>query len=63
VGCVGVTGLLDDLKARRHQAGAGHRRRADADEVVGAHKGGAKLVTAAAAGRHHSSAPEKAPMP
>ena len=23
VGCVGVTGLLDDLKAQKHQAGAG----------------------------------------
>ena len=64
VGCVGVTGLLDDLKDAEHQAGAGDRRRADADEDRGRAQGRRQAGHhAATAGKPFQRARKKAPMP
>jgi len=59
VGCVGVTGLLDDLKAQNLKPALALVGEPTLMKVVGAHKGGAKLVTRCRGKEHHSSAPEK----
>ena len=59
VGCVGVTGLLDDLKAQNIKPALAIIGEPTLMKVVGAHKGGAKLVTRCCGQEHHSSAPEK----
>jgi acetylornithine deacetylase len=58
VGCVGVTGLLDDLKAQGIKPGLAIIGEPTLMKVVGAHKGGAKLVTRCCGREHHSSQPE-----
>ena len=52
VGCIGVTGLLDDLKAQGIKPGLAIIGEPTLMKVVGAHKGGAKLVTRCC-GREH----------
>src|ERR1700734_2190760 len=59
VGCVGVTGLLDDLKAQNLKPALAIIGEPTLMKIVGAHKGGAKLVTKCCGREHHSSAPEK----
>jgi acetylornithine deacetylase len=59
VGCVGVTGLLEDLKARNLKPALAIIGEPTLMKIVGAHKGGAKLVTRCRGKEHHSSAPEK----
>jgi len=59
VGCVGVTGLLDDLKAQHIKPALAIIGEPTLMAVVGAHKGGAKLVTTCCGKEGHSSAPEK----
>ncbi len=59
VGCVGVTGLLEDLKAQNIKPALALVGEPTMMTVVGAHKGGAKLVTRCCGREHHSSAPEK----
>jgi len=59
VGCVGVTGLLDDLKAQDIRPGLAIIGEPTLMKIVGAHKGGAKLVTRCCGREGHSSAPEK----
>jgi acetylornithine deacetylase len=59
MGCVGVRGLLDDLKVQGIKPGLAIVGEPTAMKVVGAHKGGAKLITACHGKEHHSSAPEK----
>jgi acetylornithine deacetylase len=59
VGCVGVTGLLDDLKAQGIKPGLAIIGEPTLMSIVGAHKGGAKLVTRCCGREGHSSAPEK----
>jgi len=59
VGCVGVTGLLDDLKAQKLKPALALVGEPTLMKIVGAHKGGAKLVTSCSGREHHSSAPEK----
>lgn len=58
VGCVGVTGLLDDLKTQGIKPGLAIIGEPTLMKVVGAHKGGAKLVTRCCGREHHSSQPE-----
>ena len=58
VGCVGVTGLLDDLKAQGIKPGLAVIGEPTLMKVVGAHKGGAKLITRCCGREHHSSQPE-----
>ena len=58
VGCIGVTGLLDDLKAQGIKPGLAIIGEPTLMKVVGAHKGGAKLVTRCCGREHHSSQPE-----
>lgn len=58
VGCVGVTGLLDDLKAQGIKPALAIIGEPTLMKVVGAHKGGAKLVTRCCGREHHSSQPE-----
>ena len=59
VGCVGVTGLLADLKAQNIKPALAIVGEPTLMAIVGAHKGGAKLVTRCCGREHHSSAPEK----
>jgi len=59
VGCVGVTGLLDDLKAQNLKPALAIIGEPTLMKIVGAHKGGAKLVTRCCGREHHSSGPEK----
>ncbi len=59
VGCAGVSGLLDDLKAQNIKPALALIGEPTLMKIVGAHKGGAKLVTRCHGREHHSSAPEK----
>jgi acetylornithine deacetylase len=59
VGCVGVTGLLDDLKRENIRPALAIIGEPTLMAVVGAHKGGAKLVTTCCGREGHSSAPER----
>ena len=59
VGCVGVTGLLDDLKAEGIKPALAIIGEPTLMKIVGAHKGGAKLVTRCCGREHHSSQPER----
>jgi acetylornithine deacetylase len=59
VGCVGVKGLLEDLKARNIKPSLAIIGEPTLMKIVGAHKGGAKLVTRACGREAHSSGPEK----
>jgi len=59
VGCVGVKGLLDDLKAQNLKPALAIIGEPTEMRIVGAHKGGAKLVTSCCGREHHSSGPEK----
>ena len=59
IGCVGVTGLLDDLKRQNIKPALAIIGEPTLMAMVGAHKGGAKLVTRCHGKEHHSSAPEK----
>jgi acetylornithine deacetylase len=59
VGCAGVPGLLDDLKAQNLKPALALIGEPTLMKIVGAHKGGAKLVTHCKGREHHSSAPEK----
>jgi len=59
VGCVGVTGLLEDLKAQNLKPALAIIGEPTLMKIVGAHKGGAKLVTKCCGREHHSSGPEK----
>ncbi len=59
VGCVGVTGLLDDLKQQNIKPALAIIGEPTLMKIVGAHKGGAKLVTHCCGREGHSSAPEK----
>jgi acetylornithine deacetylase len=59
VGCIGVKGLLDDLKDACIRPALAIIGEPTLMKVVGAHKGGAKLVTRCRGREHHSSAPEK----
>ena len=59
VGCVGVKGLLDDLKAQKLKPALAIIGEPTQMRIVGAHKGGAKLVTRCCGREHHSSGPEK----
>ena len=59
VGCVGVKGLLDDLKSRNLKPALAIIGEPTLMKIVGAHKGGAKLVTRCCGREAHSSGPEK----
>src|SRR6202451_1973481 len=59
VGCVGVTGLLDDLRHAGIKPALALVGEPTLMKVVGAHKGGAKLVTRCCGREAHSSGPEK----
>jgi acetylornithine deacetylase len=59
VGCIGVTGLLEDLKRRNLKPALAIIGEPTLMKIVGAHKGGAKLVTRCCGREHHSSGPEK----
>ena len=59
VGCVGVTGLLEDLKREGIRPALAIVGEPTLMKIVGAHKGGAKMVTTCHGREHHSSAPEK----
>ena len=59
VGCVGVKSLLDDLKAQNLKPALAIIGEPTLMSIVGAHKGGAKLVTRCCGREHHSSGPEK----
>ena len=59
VGCVGVTGLLEDLKQQNLKPALAIIGEPTLMKIVGAHKGGAKLVTRCCGREHHSSGPEK----
>ena len=59
VGCVGVTGLLDDLKKAGIKPALALVGEPTLMKIVGAHKGGAKMTTRCCGREHHSSAPEK----
>jgi len=59
VGCVGVTGLLDDLRQQNLRPALAIIGEPTGMKIVGAHKGGAKLVTRCCGREHHSSGPEK----
>src|SRR6185312_1848381 len=59
VGCVGVTGLLEDLKRENIRPALAIIGEPTLMAVVGAHKGGAKLLTRCCGREGHSSAPEK----
>ena len=59
VGCAGVKGLLDDLKAQKLKPALAIIGEPTLMKIVGAHKGGAKLVTRCCGREHHSSGPEK----
>lgn len=57
VGCVGVTGLLDDLKAQGIRPALAIIGEPTLMKIVGAHKGGAKLTTRCCGKEGHSSQP------
>jgi acetylornithine deacetylase len=59
IGCVGVTGLLDDLKKENIKPALAIIGEPTLMKIVGAHKGGAKLVTHCCGKEGHSSAPQK----
>jgi acetylornithine deacetylase len=59
VGCVGVTGLLEDLKTQGLKPALAIVGEPTLMKIVGAHKGGAKLVTTCCGREGHSSAPDK----
>jgi acetylornithine deacetylase len=59
VGCAGVKGLLDDLKAQKLKPALAIIGEPTLMKIVGAHTGGAKLVTKCCGREHHSSGPEK----
>src|SRR6202012_3937116 len=59
VGWVGVTGLLDDLKREGIKPELAIIGEPTLMKIVGAHKGGAKLITHCHGREGHSSAPEK----
>ena len=59
VGCAGVKGLLDDLKAQNLKPALAIIGEPTLMKIVGAHKGGAKLITTCCGREHHSSGPEK----
>lgn len=59
VGCVGVTGLLEDLKQQTLKPALAIVGEPTLMKIVGAHKGGAKLITRCCGREHHSSGPEK----
>jgi acetylornithine deacetylase len=59
VGCVGVTGLLADLQHQKLKPALAIIGEPTLMAIVGAHKGGAKLVTRCRGREHHSSAPDK----
>lgn len=59
VGCAGVTGLLDDIKQQNLNPALAIVGEPTLMNIVGAHKGGAKLVTRCCGREHHSSGPEK----
>lgn len=59
VGCVGVKGLLDNLKAEKIKPALALIGEPTLMKIVGAHKGGAKLVTRCCGREAHSSGPEK----
>jgi acetylornithine deacetylase len=59
VGCVGVKGLLDDLKEEGIKPALAIIGEPTLMKIVGAHKGGAKLVTRCCGKEGHSSAPDK----
>jgi len=59
VGCIGVTGLLDDLKSQGLRPALAIVGEPTLMKIVGAHKGGAKMVTTCHGREHHSSAPER----
>jgi acetylornithine deacetylase len=59
VGCVGVKGLLDDLKAENIRPALAIIGEPTLMKIVGAHKGGAKLITTCCGKEGHSSAPDK----
>ncbi len=59
VGCVGVKGLLDDLKAEDIRPALAIIGEPTLMKIVGAHKGGAKLITTCCGKEGHSSAPDK----
>jgi len=59
VGCVGVTGLLDDLKKEGIKPALAIIGEPTLMQIVGAHKGGAKMVTTCSGREGHSSAPER----
>jgi acetylornithine deacetylase len=59
VGCAGVKGLLDDLKVQNLKPALAIIGEPTLMKIVGAHKGGAKLVTRCCGREHHSSGPEK----
>jgi acetylornithine deacetylase len=59
VGCNGVRGLLDDLKAQNIKPALAIIGEPTLMTVVGAHKAGAVLTTTCRGHEHHSSAPEK----
>ena len=59
IGCVGVTGLLEDLKKEGIRPGLAIIGEPTLMQIVGAHKGGAKMVTTCCGREGHSSAPER----
>jgi acetylornithine deacetylase len=59
VGCVGVTRLLEDLKAQDLKPALAIVGEPTLMKIVGAHKGGAKMVTTCCGREGHSSAPDK----
>lgn len=59
VGCAGVSGLLDDLKQEGIKPALAIIGEPTLMKLVGAHKGGAKLVTQCHGQAGHSSAPQK----
>ncbi len=59
VGCIGVTGLLEDLKREGIKPALAIVGEPTLMKIVGAHKGGAKMITTCCGKEHHSSAPEK----
>src|SRR5471032_2522730 len=59
VGCIGVRTLLDDLLAQKLKPALAIIGEPTLMRIVGAHKGGAKLVTKCCGREAHSSGPEK----
>ena len=59
VGCAGVSGLLEDLKQQGIRPALAVIGEPTLMSIVGAHKGGAKLVTTCHGREHHSSAPDR----